>query len=65
MNVINDRFSPRNEWPDLNYTIFFVLYMYEKMIGYLEPSFTFCKYNGDDWMRDGRVVVWRLGAGGK
>lgn len=45
----------------MNYTTFFVLYMYEKMIGYLEPSFTFCKYNGDDW----RVVVWRLGAGGK
>lgn len=47
----------------LNYRIFFVLNMYVKVIGYLQLSFVFHKYNGDGLMNDVRVMTQMLGAG--
>lgn len=38
--------------------------MYEKIIGYSEPSFDFCKHNNGGWMRNGRVMVRRFGTRG-
>lgn len=39
------RSSQGNGWPDFNIKNFFVLDVYEKVIGYPELSFAFCKYN--------------------
>lgn len=47
----------------LNYRIFFVLNMYVKVMGYLQLSFVFYKYNGDGLMNDVRAMTQMLGAG--
>lgn len=41
-----------------------MLYLYEKIIGYLKQSFAFCKYNGISWKRYERMMIQKLGAGG-
>lgn len=47
----------------LNYRIFFVLNIYLKVIGYLQLSFVFYKYNGDGLMNGVRAMTQMLGAG--